>query len=1093
MKGARGEVALALAKEVTSPAALDGVRRLYETDRRCQIMCAELPYRLNAPAMRRAIEDLSRRFPEQYGDGAAHLKRVDQYEKRLSGLKEALTNAQVLDEINAAMGLYDEILRFQQEVLLSNPLLDFDRLLFTKHHLPRKTGNEGRSWYLLGWYYNFPPNWSSDFRGPGRDPRWHSEICALSIKERDAQPSTILDPEPGSYIQHLDLHFDADRLLFCTAGTHRRWQVFEIKSDGTGRRQVTPGVEPDVDNGDACYLPDGRIIFTSTRGFHGVPCEAGAAHIANICIMDPDGSNQRMLTFDQETNFHPAVLNDGRVVYLRFEYADVSHQFAAPLFHMNPDGTGQMEYYGSNSYWPNRIFFPRPVPGHPTRVVGIVTGHHAPGRMGKLVIFDPAMGRYETDGVVQAIPGFGKKVEPLVRDGLYSNHWPKCLHPYPLSDKYILVAARLTPISEFGLYLADTFDNFVLIKEIPGCALFEPVPFRKIKKPPIVRDRVRLSEAEAVVELMDVYEGPGLEGVPRGTVKRLRLFTLNYMYRHWGGSWAMPGMDGPWEPRCILGTVPVNEDGSAVFKVPANTPISVQPLDSEGRALQLMRSWLTAMPGEVLSCVGCHESQNSAPTNLYTLAPGRPFAKIEPWRGPARGFDFEREVQPVLDKCCVGCHNASAASGIDLSRKSAQEKVVINRQYSQTMASQVSTVFTPSYLALQPHIRRPGAESNYRLQVACEFAADTSPLVQMLKKGHHGVRPDAEAWDRLYTWIDLGGPDLGTWTRFAPKPIPRNYHKRRLEMHAQYANRHVDLEWLPPADQTPVPFVAPKPIANRQSSIANPPGWPFDAAQAKQKQADAGLPATLELPLTSGQKLELMLIPAGELVTGDAKGGEDEAWARIEKPFYLSRCEISNEQYRTFDPAHKSGRIGHLSFNRAGDGFSVAGPKQPVLRVSWRKAMAFCATLSAKTGKRVTLPTEAQWEWACRAGSATAMWYGETDADFSKFGNLADRTLRKLAAARMPKWFLRDDRVDDKGLVTVAVGSYQPNPWGLHDMHGNVCEWTRTAYRSGDDEKVVRGGSWYDRPSRARSAIRWKYPPWRKVYNVGFRVAVEVE
>ena len=278
-------------------------------------------------------------------------------------------------------------------------------------------------------------------------------------------------------------------------------------------------------------------------------------------------------------------------------------------------------------------------------------------------------------------------------------------------------------------------------------------------------------------------------------------------------------------------------------------------------------------------------------------------------------------------------------------------------------------------------------------------------------------------------------------------------------MHAQYASRHVDLEWLPPTADKPIPFVAPKPIANRQSPIANPPGWPFDAPQAKQKQADAGFPATLELPLGHGQKLELVLVPAGEFVMGDAKAGEDEARVRIEKPFYLSRCELSNEQYRTFDPAHKSGLIGHMSFNRAGDGFNVDGPKQPVARVSWQRAMAFCEALNAKTGRRVTLPTEAQWEWACRAGSATTMWYGDTDTDFSKFENLADRTLRKLAAARMPKWFLRDDRVDDRGLVTVAVGSYRPNPWGLHDMHGNVCEWTRSAHQSAGDEKVVRGGS----------------------------------
>jgi len=1113
MQGPRQAVAMDLAKQAASAVALDEVRSLYAMDRRCRVLLAELPYRLNPPAIKRAIDDLSRTFPEEYKNGTSYLQRLGEYEKRLDELNEALSNGKSAEEVKPALDLYDEIVRFQQEVLLSNPILDSDRLLFIKHRLPRKTGNEESSWYLLGWYYNLPPNWSSDFRGPGIDPRWDHEICALSIMDRDAAPSTLFEPEPGRYLQHLDLHFDTDRMLFSMAGTHGRWQVFEIESDGTGLRQVTPGVEPDVDNGDACYLPDGRIIFTSTRGFHGVPCEGGAAHIANICIMDPDGANQRMLTFDQETNFHPAVLNNGRIVYLRYEYADTSHQFGGLLFHMNPDGTGQMEYYGSNSYWPNRIFFPRAVPDHPTKVVGIVTGHHAVARMGKLIIFDPAKGRDETNGVVQAVPGFGKKVEPMVNDGLYTGDWPKCLHPHPLNDKYILVAARLTEMSEFGIYLADVFDNFVLIKEMPGCALFEPIPDRKTERPPVVPDKVTPSETEAVVQLMDVYQGKGMEGVPRGAVKRLRLLTYNYLYRHRSldgyGGLATPGVDGPWEPRYVLGTVPVNEDGSAVFKVPANTPISVQPLDSEGRALQLMRSWFTAMPGEVLSCVGCHESQNSAPPNLPTLGAVTAAVSIEPWRGPARGFDFEREVQPVLDRYCVGCHDASSANRIDLSRKSDEEKAEISRKYSQTMDSDITAVFTPAYLALQPHIRRPGAESNYRIQVACEFAADTSPLIQTLEKGHHGVRLDAESWDRLYTWIDLGGPDHGTWTRFSPKSLPRNYHERRLTMHASYANRHVDHEVLPPPVDPPAFIPPPEEIENRQSKIENPSGWPFDAAEAKQKQTDVGLSASMELPIGNGQELQFALVPAGEFVMGHANGAEDEASitrVSIETPFYMSRCEISNEQYRAIVPGHNSGRIGHMSINRAGDGYDVNGPKQPVVRVSWREAMAFCETLAEETGERVTLPNEAQWEWACRAGSDADMWYGEATSDFSRFENLADRTLQQLAASRKPKWFLRDDNCNDNGLVTVAVGSYQPNPWGLHDMHGNACEWTRTTYRpypyspgdgrdsaSSEGEKVVRGGHWFDRPSRAKSAFRWEYPPWRKVHNVGFRVIVEVE
>ena len=121
--------------------------------------------------------------------------------------------------------------------------------------------------------------------------------------------------------------------------------------------------------------------------------------------MDADGENIRQLCFDQDHDWCPTVLNNGRVLYIRWEYTDMPHSNTRLLFHMNPDGTEQMEYYGSNSYWPNSIFYARPIPGHPTKVVAVVGGHHGEPRMGELVIFDPARGRREADGAVQRIPG----------------------------------------------------------------------------------------------------------------------------------------------------------------------------------------------------------------------------------------------------------------------------------------------------------------------------------------------------------------------------------------------------------------------------------------------------------------------------------------------------------------------------------------------------------------------------------------------------------------------------------------------------------------------------------------------------------------
>ena len=260
---------------------------------------------------------------------------------------------------------------------------------------------------------------------------------------------------------------------------------------------------------------------------------------------------------------------------------------------------------------------------------------------------------------MQRIPGYGKKVEPIIRDGLTDDSWPKFLHPYPLSEKYFLVACKPTPQSLWGIYLVDVFDNIVLVKELPGYALLEPIPLRARRpRPPVVPDKVDLARKDAVVYLPDIYAGDGLKGVPRGTVKSLRVFTYHFAYQGMGGLLGVVGMDGPWDIKRVLGTVPVDADGSAKFRVPANTPISLQPLDAEGKALQLMRSWMTAMPGEVVQCAGCHERQNTAPPTRATPGP-EPRRRTRSSRGTARcaASATPREVQPVIDRYCVGCHD----------------------------------------------------------------------------------------------------------------------------------------------------------------------------------------------------------------------------------------------------------------------------------------------------------------------------------------------------------------------------------------------------------------------------------------------------
>jgi formylglycine-generating enzyme required for sulfatase activity len=1062
---------------------------------------------VSVAALRSAIADLLATFGDRYPRGREWLRRVDELELRLAG-SDAGTVARARADLVA----------LQREALVAaNPWIDFRHVLLVRRS---STGPD------LG----LPRNWESNSSLPKRG--YDDSLCALDLRAEGAPLTTVFRPGKDVFVGDVDLHYEGDRLLYSSVGRHGRWQVFELPltgrpdavgtAPGAGTPRELTGEQSDVDSYDACYLPDGRILFTSTACFIGVPCVYGGSHVANLYRMDADGGNIRQLCFDQEHDWCPTVMNNGRVLYTRWEYADTPHSNTRLLFHMNPDGTEQMEFLGSNSYWPNSFFYARPVPGHPTRIVAVIGGHHDNPRMGELVVFDPALGRHEAGGAVQRIPGQGKKVEPIIRDGLTLDSWPKFLHPFPLSEHYFLVSCKPTPDAPWGLYLADVFDNLVPLRQGAEAALFEPVPWRPTPRPPVVVDRVNLARKDALVVIQDIYAGDGLRGVPRGTVKALRLFTYHFAYQGMGGLLGVVGADGPWDIKRVLGTVPVNPDGSAKFKIPANTPISVQPLDDEGKALQLMRSWMTAMPGEVVQCVGCHERQNSAPALKGATALAQRPAEIAPWYGPTRGFSYPREVQPVIDRQCVSCHDGRPqADGTRLSDLRGTEKVRDWKSVTPGNGGVHAGKFSVGYAELHRYVRRPGIESDYHVLTPLEFHADTTALVQLLKKGHHGVRLDPEAWDRLITWIDLNCPYHATWGEEIDNPAEQR--DRRRELLARYAGVEDDPEAIVPAPGYQPPTAPREAAPATQRRPAAPPptveGWPFDAAAARARQAAAGPATRRVIDLGGGRTIELALVPAGAFVMGDAAGTPDEQPAHrveIEQPFWAATREIDNAVFALFDPAHDSRVEDKNTYQFGIHGYPCNRPDQPVVRVSWNEATAFCEWLSRKTGLRFALPTEAQWEYACRAGTATPFHYGGFDADFSRHANLADARLSEFASdpytidvplpnpTKYDDWIPKDPRFDDGALLTVASGRYQPNAWGLHDLHGNAAEWTRSVhaaypYRADDGRerttrdaaRVVRGGSWRDVPGRATSAYRLAYPSWQRVHNVGFRVVCE--
>ncbi|NQT40992.1 MAG: formylglycine-generating enzyme family protein, partial [Planctomycetes bacterium] len=341
-----------------------------------------------------------------------------------------------------------------------------------------------------------------------------------------------------------------------------------------------------------------------------------------------------------------------------------------------------------------------------------------------------------------------------------------------------------------------------------------------------------------------------------------------------------------------------------------------------------------------------------------------------------------------------------------------------------------------------------------------------------------------------------------------------------------YGGAVEDPERIARIERLPVEPIVPEPPPKTTMLPPLVDGWPLTAEEARRRQTASG-PWERTIDLGDGVTMRLVRIPAGRFVMGSVDGAADErppAAVSIPRDFWMGTCEVTNAQYARFDPAHDSGYFAKRFQGPDGPGLELGDAEQPVVRVSWKQATAFCRHLSQRTGVDFTLPTEAQWEYACRAGTAMPLHFGAVDADFSTWANVADKSLSVsprptgglesnimahfgrgiLASAVGGGNIPCDARFDDGQIATSPVAGYRPNAWGLYDMHGNVAEWTRSAYRpypydstdgrddlSAEGERVVRGGSWVDRPTRCRSAFRLSYPAWQRVHNVGFRVVCE--
>lgn len=1071
---------------------ITGYQKLHKQVQRMLLLQSELKW-LNMEAIRLAYEDMKR---IEGFDAVKYLPILTELEQQV---KQGFGNIYSGDE--AVLVNAEKAVANKRAILLANPLLNGDKILTVRYQL----GNRDRRAMApeLGTQSN---NWSN--QESARRKGFNADIVELSNLRDEVQIRTIYKPDNTSSIADLKLHWDGDRAMFTQTMSDNRWNVFEVKLNNGDCKKLIDNPEPDLEFYDGTYLPDGRIIANSNIGYQGVPCVNGSDPVGNMVLYTPQSKNLRRLTFDQDANWNPVIMNNGRVMYTRWEYTDLTHYYTRIVMNMNPDGTEQKALYGSGSMFPNSTFDVQPLPGYASAFVGIISGHHGVARSGRLILFDPAKARKGAAGMLQEIPHRNRPIVEEVKDRLVDGVWPQFIKPSPLNDTYFLVAAKLDKNDLWGIYLVDKFDNVTCLHKMEGEGYISPIAVRKTVTPPAIPDRVKLDDKQATVFIQDIYEGEGLKGIPRGTVKSLRLHAYEYAYVQTQSDHNWHGIQSGWDIKRMLGTVPVEEDGSVIFKIPANTPVSIQPLDKDGVAVQWMRSWLTGQPGEIVSCVGCHEDQNQIVIPKRVIASQKAPHALTPPEGGTRSFTFDLEVQPILDRACIACHNGEGKA-FDLRGGKKDGKG-----------------YGTSYLNLHPYVHRQGGEGDMVVLYPYEYHPNTSELVRLLKKGHYNVQLTDAEWRKIYNWIDYNAPDKGYFNANVLKSFPYQGYdqiERRKQLTDKYAGG-AGVDWKKEIadyaaqlkNKGEIKPVMPKKVSPVKEKVLKVKGWPFAPDRVKEMLADEKETVKV-LEIAPGVQMTFVRIPAGELVMGSYHGEPDTyptTKVKIDKAFWMGELEVTNQQYNTIFPQHDSRYVDQQWKDHVVPGYPANKPEQPVIRVSYNDAMEYCKILSQKTGLNITLPTEAQWEWACRGGSDEDFWFGNLNADFGKKDNLADVTTNKFAVSGVDPqpmspespWYKyytflpKAANVDDGSLVQVGGKKYEANPFGLYCMHGNVAEWTRSDYvpypykenpKKVSEYKVVRGGSYIERPKYSTAYSRKGFYPYQCVFNVGFRVIIE--
>jgi len=685
-------------------------------------------------SLRAAIVDLRNTYGEAYPQGDKWLGQLRKQARALPGVERALADGGAR-ALKTAEKKIEKMIALQRAALLANPAVCGQPILFVVHKQYKSDHHNTATLFQTGEIN------TASFEGGSA-----LKYIDLAL---DGEVVTLLECSEG-VIRDPDVHFSGTKILFSMRHNIKDdYHIYEINVDGTGLRPLTNA--QGISDIDPIYLPDDTIVFSSTR--EPKYCMCNRHIMANLFRMDADGANIHQIGKSTLFEGHGSLTPDGRILYSRWEYIDRNFGDAQGLWTVYPDGTNHAVYWGNNTRSPGAVLNAFEIPGTQQALCVFGTCHDRP--WGALAIIDRRLALDGADALVRIWPANARQwvTETGKSDFNFDTLKqvnPKYEDPWPLNDTYFLCSRMTGKGEQMGIYLLDVFGNEILVHvEDPGC--FDPMPLAPRTRPPAIPSRRDFENGEGSFYVADVYRGTHMAGVERGAVKYLRVVESPEK-RFWTTPpWGGQGQEAPamgWHDfnnKRILGNVPVEDDGSAHFSVPADRFVYFQLLDENGMMIQSMRSGTMIQSGEQQGCVGCHEERRTAApvSEEYTLtALSREPSPLEGWYGPARFFNYMKEVQPVFDTHCVRCHDYGEPAGAKL-----------------VLAPDRDLVFNASYDELwrKKYIASIGA-GPAATQQAYSWGSHASKLVDVIRKGHKNVELAPESFDRIVTWIDINGP-----------------------------------------------------------------------------------------------------------------------------------------------------------------------------------------------------------------------------------------------------------------------------------------------------------------------------------------------